>query len=214
MKTAGFFLFILPMLLASAPGYAPNLIAATAVDEEEAAEAARQPKQEAPKQADQDRTRHIYQWIDGKGVVHITDDLSKVPQRYRSGARKLESAPQEEDGAGQPADRGRVSPYDQPGREEREAELKDDWQQRMSAAKRKLAIAERRYRELEKKRDEAVLRWGGPASGRTEGREEAARIEEQMKKVQKDIDDARNDIEVGIPDEARKAGVPPGWLRE
>jgi hypothetical protein len=35
-----------------------------------------------------------------------------------------------------------------------------------------------------------------------------------MKQVQKEKDDARNEVEVVIPEAARKAGVPPGWLRE
>jgi hypothetical protein len=35
-----------------------------------------------------------------------------------------------------------------------------------------------------------------------------------MKQVQKEIDDTRNRINVVIPEEARKAGIPPGWLRE
>jgi hypothetical protein len=35
-----------------------------------------------------------------------------------------------------------------------------------------------------------------------------------MKEVQKQIDEARNMVDVVIPEEARKAGVPPGWLRE
>jgi hypothetical protein len=35
-----------------------------------------------------------------------------------------------------------------------------------------------------------------------------------MKGVQSEIDAARNDLDVVIPEEARKAGVPPGWLRE
>jgi hypothetical protein len=45
-------------------------------------------------------------------------------------------------------------------------------------------------------------------------RTRAAELEEEMKEVQKDIDEALNMINVVIPDEARKAGVPPGWLRE
>jgi hypothetical protein len=55
---------------------------------------------------------------------------------------------------------------------------------------------------------------GGPAYGPIENKVKAAQIEQQMKEVQKQIDEARNMLDVVIPDEARKAGVPPGVLRE
>ena len=42
----------------------------------------------------------------------------------------------------------------------------------------------------------------------------AQKIEEEMQQVQREIDSARNEVENVIPEQARKAGVPPGWLRE
>jgi hypothetical protein len=35
-----------------------------------------------------------------------------------------------------------------------------------------------------------------------------------MKEVRKEIDEIRRELDEAIPEEARKAGVPPGWLRE
>ncbi|HHL40268.1 MAG TPA: DUF4124 domain-containing protein [Deltaproteobacteria bacterium] len=35
----------------------------------------------------------IYRWVDEEGVVHITDDLHKVPQEYRGKAEVMESSP-------------------------------------------------------------------------------------------------------------------------
>ena len=35
-----------------------------------------------------------------------------------------------------------------------------------------------------------------------------------MNVEQKRIDEARNMLNVVIPEEARKAGIPPGWLRD
>jgi hypothetical protein len=159
----------------------------------------------------EERKSVLYQWTDGKGVVHITDDLNKIPGKYRPNARKLESTPGTEETPGPPGQQPGVSTSSD---EEREADLKEEWRLRMKVAKQKLADAERRYRELEQKRNTLLQSWGGPASGHLQEREEADRIDQQMKQVQKEIDDARNDVEVVIPDEARKAGLPPGWLRE
>ncbi len=55
---------------------------------------------------------------------------------------------------------------------------------------------------------------GGPAYGPIENKVKAEQVAQEMKEVQKQIDEARNMLDVVIPEDARKAGVPPGWLRE
>ncbi len=166
--------------------------------------------QEEKKQ--EERKSVLYQWTDNKGVAHITDDLNKIPAKYRSKARRLETTEgTEETPAVSPSPEEEQIEED---REEREANLREEWQLRMRAAKSRLADAEQRYHALDEKKNSLFGSWGGPASGHLEDREEAARIEEEMKQVKKEIDGIRNEIEVVIPDEARKAGVPPGWLRE
>ncbi len=160
----------------------------------------------------EERKSVLYRWIDGKGNVHITDNLNKVPEKYRQNAKRLETTEKVPEEAVPPREQG-VSPY--PGYdEEREADLKEEWQGRMKAARQTLADAERRYRELEEKRASVLEKGGSPALGHLEGREEAEIIAQEMKEVQKEIDAARNQIENVIPDAARKAGIPPGWLRE
>jgi hypothetical protein len=88
------------------------------------------------------------------------------------------------------------------------------WQRRVSMAKQRLAAAKQRYQELDQKRTSLLGQWGTPAYAPPEARIEAQRLAQEMDSVQKEIDDARNEVEVVIPEEARKAGVPPGWLRE
>jgi|GEM_PF-332779 len=169
--------------------------------------------QEQKKQDEQ--KNFLYQWTDSKGVVHITDSLSKVPKEYQPEAQRLESPPTGAEGTeNQPGRQSITAPSGYSEQEELLKDQKEAWQARMKAAKQRLAIAEQRYGDLAQKRDQLVQSWGGPASGHLEGREEADRINQQMKQVQQEIDEAHNQIEVVIPDEARKAGVPPGWLRE
>jgi uncharacterized protein YukE len=161
---------------------------------------------------EQEPKKHlIYEWTDGKGVVHITDQLGKVPARYRSTVRRVEAPAGEE---AESIERQGLPDSGIADKENREADLKEDWQQRMKEAKRHLASLEKRYRELDQKRSELQGRWGGAASGHLEDKAEAERIGQEMKQVQQEIDDARNQVEVVIPDEARKAGIPPGWLRD
>ncbi|HEX9022028.1 MAG TPA: hypothetical protein VF903_12290 [Nitrospirota bacterium] len=168
-----------------------------------------QPSQQAP----DEQKRYLYEWTDSKGAVHVADELGKVPKQYRSTAKRREAAPGTEDNGnqGQPVP---GVPYGNSLGGENQAGLKSEWQQRMRSAKERLSALEQRYRELDQKRNELLGSWGGAASGRLAEREQAAQIEEEMKRVKSQIDDARNQVENVIPDEARKAGVPPGWLRE
>jgi hypothetical protein len=156
---------------------------------------------------------YLYQWTDEKGVISITDDLDKVPKVYRDKALKL-TQPKTED-VDQKQQVQKQSGYPSgSGSEAADASGKAVWQQRMRGARQRLEAAEKRYHELDQRRNELLQSWGGPASGRLDTRTDADRIEQEMKGVQSQIDAARNELDVVIPEEARKAGIPPGWLRE
>ncbi len=160
-----------------------------------------------------DQTSYLYQWTDEKGVVHITDGLGNVPEKYRNKALRIEQS-KNKDESGQ---QGQQEIYTQPRVPDDVGEdtvAKAEWQMRIKDARNRLAAAEQRYAELDQQRQDALGRWGGPASGQLSGPAEAAQIEEQMRAVQNEIDSIKREIDVVIPDEARKAGVPPGWLRE
>jgi DNA repair exonuclease SbcCD ATPase subunit len=158
------------------------------------------------------KERFLYQWTDDKGVVHITDDRDKVPKAYRDKALKLTQSKTEDEDQGQQVQQKSVAPA---GVESEGADSADKaaWQQRMRNAKQRLANAETQYQVLTQRRNELLQSWGGPVSGRIDTRAEADRVEQEMRDVQKEVDAARQELE-DIPDQARKAGIPPGWLRE
>jgi hypothetical protein len=160
------------------------------------------------------KKHYLYEWTDSEGGVHITDDLGEVPERYRSKSRKVEIPKGEEVGPEQQVQGTAGSPSGVVT-EEHEAASKAAWQQRIRDWKARLADAQKRYQDLDQKRLEALAIWGGPAvSGHLEGRAEADRIAQDMEVVQRDIDEAKDMVENVIPEEARRAGIPPGWLRE
>ena len=159
------------------------------------------------------KKHYLYEWTDSKGGVHITDDLGEVPERYRSKSRKIEIPTGEEVGPEQQV-QGAPGTSSGVATEEQETASKAIWQKRLRDWKKRLAEAQDRYRDLDQKRLDALGMWGGPASGHLEGRVEADRIQQEMNSVQLEIEEARNMVENVIPEEARKAGIPPGWLRE
>ena len=161
----------------------------------------------------EEKQSYIYEWTDGAGVVHLADSLDKVPKPYRPHARRLEAAPGEGAAPNQPRQQGAFSPAGN-AEEQSETQQKALWQRRVNAAQQRLAAAEQHYRELEHRRTALLGQWGTPAYAPPAARSEAERIAQELQSIQKEIDDARNEVEVAIPEEARKAGVPPGWLRE
>jgi len=166
---------------------------------------------QAPTGEAEPQKSYLYQWSDDSGV-HISDSLEKVPMQYRDKAIKMTQEKTEGVDQGQQMQQRPVTPSGA-GSEAAEAAEKAVWQQRMRQAKERLANAEMRYADLDQRRKELLRRSTVGAFG---GQEviEAQNIELQMKDAQKEIDNARNDVEVVIPDEARKQGIPPGWLRE
>lgn len=165
-------------------------------------------------QGNDERKGYLYQWTDEKGVVHITDQLGEVPEQYRAKTRKMEETRKSEAGPESKTQRDTGALFTPQSAEGTDEAQKAVWQNRIREWKTRLENAERHYRELDQQRTELLMSWGGPAYGPLENKIKAEQIERQMKETQKQIDEARNMLDVVIPEEARKAGVPPGWLRE
>jgi hypothetical protein len=156
----------------------------------------------------------LYQWTDDSGGVHITDGLGNVPEQYRSKARKIEESRKGEAGQGRQTQSVTGEPSGSGSGDTTEERGRAEWRDRIRDWKTRLVQAEERYRQLDQQRTELLMSSGGPAYGPIENKVKAEQIAQEMKEVQKQIDEARNMLDVVIPEEARKAGVPPGWLRE
>ena len=161
-----------------------------------------------------ERKSYLYTWTDDSGGVHITDGLGNVPEQYRPKARKVEDSRNGEAGQGQQPQNVTGGTAGPESEGEADESRKAEWQDRVQEWTDRRDQAEKRYRELDQQRTELLMSSGGPAYGPIENKVKAEQIGQEMKEVQKQIDEARNMLDVAIPEEARKAGVPPGWLRE
>jgi hypothetical protein len=149
-------------------------------------------------------------------MVHVTDSLDKVPEQYRSQVKQHDmSRPAEADGSQQA-----TQPVAQPGggalTGAGDDGQKAEWQQQLKAAKQKLADAEGRQRSLAQRKAQLASQWGsaGAALPPQNVVDEMKQIDADLKRTEQEIAEARRAVDVEIPDAARKAGVPPGWLRE
>jgi hypothetical protein len=169
--------------------------------------------QTVTQQEDKEKSqRYLYEWRDDNGTVHISDDLGGVPEQYRRQVRKrLEQPAKQETGR---QEQVTLQPAPQPEEETDQEAKKEEWQLKIRDWKERLANAEKRYKALEEERSTIIMTGGVMTYAPPAYRTRAAELEEEMKQVRKEIDDARNMIDVVIPDEARRAGIPPGWLRD
>jgi septal ring factor EnvC (AmiA/AmiB activator) len=99
--------------------------------------------------------------------------------------------------------------------EKTDEDRREEWQKRVREARKQLDDAAARKAQLEQKREKLKYEWAGPDAKRTNEMIDAelSQTTAELLKVQQEIDKATDLIENVIPEEARKAGVPPGWAR-
>ena len=169
---------------------------------------------------DEGEKRFLYQWTDKRGNAHISDSLEKVPAEFRSRAKRLEQGPAEAPAAREQQEVPLAEPrgFGFPAEDvaaQNEEERKAEWQQRMYDAKQRMADAEDRLRQYGGQLKAIQEKFGYGLYGYPpEAAAEAARLEQEVGRAQTDLDHARDQVENVIPEQARKAGIPPGWLRE
>jgi len=164
-----------------------------------------------------DDLRYLYQWKDDQGVVNMADDLDKVPPKYRSRTTRMlqPGAGKEELDREETRERSKPEHIDTGAARDQEEQQKAEWHQRMMDARGRLAETEERLQRAELEFKAFQEKHGAGLYGYTPSDQvELDRLNEEVRSAQKDREEARNIIENGIPEEARKSGVPPGWLRE
>ena len=167
--------------------------------------------------AEKENKRFLYQWTDDQGGAHITDDAQKIPQNYRSRATQIGQPAAGKVGTDGPAQRDLPSAGRDAGDAAVEEALKKaEWQQRMIDAKLRLRLAEDNFGQLENRKRELQAQWGsaGAALPTQEAMDEMKQLDVDLVTAREAVDKARDVVTNVIPDEARRAGVLPGWLRE
>lgn len=146
----------------------------------------------------------FFRWTDENGTLHFTNNPSKIPPDYRTLAEVL-SIP----------DQPRVKPIaplglippspnrDLNGHDERwwKEQLRR-WQLQREERTLKLMEAERKLGQLQFRNEVGPFRAA-----------ETARLLRDVEKYKQEVRQTEEIIGKVLPDEARKAGAPPGWLR-
>lgn len=185
----------------------------------------------------------LYKWTKPGGLVVYTDNLSQLPpdvrayyakiqeardakrkelertlgkeelERRDAEAKREELAKQalaEDERARRMAGLDAALAQIAKRRADREA-AKKAWQERIQRAQRDLDKKLSEFREMSEAWSRLAIQ---PSHTLLPGQsDERDQLKARLEKLEKEVDALVVEIEETIPDEARKAGVPPGWLR-
>ncbi len=185
----------------------------------------------------------VYKYTNEKGVVVFTDKLSDLPPERRAHYNEREMAakkrreqlarsrtPEQQRTAELEEERRKIleSRVEEQQREARlaaieqalrdieetskaRAETKAYWQERKATAQRELQEALDRYREAVKEYEGLAIKVGFTLFPGQQNR--LLELQALLPKLEADVDRANAFLTEALPEEARRAGVPPGWLR-
>jgi len=154
----------------------------------------------------------VYKWIDEKGVTHFTDDITQVPEKYRSKSERIE-APQEKDDTKveeELAPRKKEEVYkDRLGRGE------DYWKGRVEEWRRKLRESQDKLEVLRAKYNGLTERFNDSRSTgeRANLRRERDQVKNEIDQCNKQIEESRGMLEKKIPEEAELYKAKPEWVK-
>ncbi len=170
----------------------------------------------------------LLRWVDKAGVVHIADDITNVPEPYHSIYwQKLEELKAK--GKVVEDEKGRVTSTHQtenkraPKAYEPSSSFspapakaatsgdKSYWQNLLKSAQQKLLNLTNNYARLGE--EIGKLQSQGEMAFLPANRQKRADLEREKARTWQELQETKTYIERDLPEQARKAGVPPGWVR-
>jgi len=155
----------------------------------------------------------VYKWVDDKGVVHFTDDITQVPEKYRPKAEKIGLPENKEEATvqGESAPKKKEEAYrDRLGRGE------DYWKGRVEEWRKKLGELQIKSEALRTKYNELTERFNDSKSTAERGniRKERDQVKSEMDQNKIQIEEAKEMLEKKIPEEADLYKAKPEWVKQ
>ncbi|MGA2518119.1 MAG: DUF4124 domain-containing protein [Thermodesulfobacteriota bacterium] len=155
----------------------------------------------------------IYKWVDEKGAVHFTDDMTQVPEKYRPKTEEIGPSGADKEGTkgeGQVTPKGKEETHqDQLGRGQ------DYWKGRVGEWRRKLGEQQDRLETLRTKYNELTERVNDSKSSSERGnlRKERDQVKSEMDQCRSQIEEAKDMLEKKIPEEGELYKAKPEWVK-
>jgi Skp family chaperone for outer membrane proteins len=154
----------------------------------------------------------VHKWVDEKGVTHFTDDMTQVPEKYRTKAEGVE-VPQENEETkveGEVAPNKKEESYkDRLGRGEDYWKGRvEEWRRKLGELQDKLEVLRTKYNGLTEKHNDSRSR-----AVRTDLLRERNQVKSEMDQCKAQIEEAQGMLEKRIPEEAELYKAKPEWVK-
>jgi len=160
--------------------------------------------------------QEVYKWIDEKGTLHFTDDLTLVPEKYRDQIEKkkppkeLDSSPSQEAG-------DQTESMSSPVKKDLQGRGEDWWRAKAREWNDKLENAQKNYDEAsqalkakEQQRENSKFK---PHSQRKRLGREEKELEEKATEREKELAEVKEMVEKILPKQAEDYHADPEWLK-
>jgi hypothetical protein len=152
----------------------------------------------------------LFTWVDQNGGVNVTDDRDKVPANYRGQAKAIGDSNEKSATAVKPA-RSRYIEDSAPASVDNNGRPESYWRTRANTLRTQIQTQEEsiadyyeQYLKCEESQKNIIGR----------GRKNCVGIYDNQKQYNEmEINKLRRKLEVELPEEARRAGALPGWIR-
>ncbi len=155
----------------------------------------------------------VYRWVDKKGAVHFTDDITQVPEEFRPKTDGIEAFQEKEEtkpeGESIPTKK-EIAYKDELGRGE------EYWRERVGEWRKKLTEQQGRLETLRIKYNELTEKYNDSRSlvERTSLRKERDKIKTEIEECGAGIDEAKAMMDKKIPEEAEHYKAKPEWVKQ
>jgi hypothetical protein len=169
--------------------------------------------------ASQGNGQEIYRWADEKGILHFVDDLTQVPEKYRDQFQKKEppKEPIPSPSASSQGGEGKIESDPSSVRKDLHGRGEDWWRAKAKEANDRLQNAQKNYdsayqawKAKEQQREEGTSKSHGP---RKRLGSEIDKLEEKVKESQKELEEAKEVVEMVLPRQAEDYKADPSWLK-
>ncbi len=154
----------------------------------------------------------VYRWVDDKGVVYFTDDITQIPEKYRLKAEKM--------GMSEGKEETKVEPESPQKKDEiyrdRLGRGEEYWKSRVEEWRRKLRESQLKLEALRVKYNEMTERFNDSKSTAERGniRKERDQVKSDMDQIRIQVEQAKEMLEKKIPEEADIYKAKPEWVKQ
>jgi hypothetical protein len=153
----------------------------------------------------------FYKWVDRNGREFITNDKEKIPAEFRGTAKPMEVRDDRVSIGKDPvADKNNSAAV--PEQKDKHGRGEQYWRKRAENLRRQLRVQEDERELLVKQKRDDESKTKKRSSSSTKKAKSSR--DKKMAKIDKKIAKLRRELDVDLPEEARKADANPGWLRE